>query len=178
MENDISIRPATLSDADAVANIYAAIHQAEQSGRITIGWDADFYPVRKTATDAIGRHDLFVMETGGKIIASAIINNLQPEGYSLVHWSIDVPSDRVGVLHTLVVHPDYSHSGYERKFVEYFERTSRQNGWEVARLDTQTKNTTAIKFYPKLGYKSAGTCETTFFTLPQKVTLALFEKQL
>lgn len=51
-------------------------------------------------------------------------------------------------------------------------------GWEVARLDTQEKNTRALKFYPKIGYRLAGIYPTRFFTLPTEIRLAMFEKRL
>lgn len=135
----------------------------------------DFYSaVRQAFFD----DELFVMENEGGIVASAILNNKQPSAYSLINWDHEVEPSKVGVIHTLAVDPMFSHAGYGRLFVAFFEDYCRQKGWTVARLDTQSKNTVAMSFYPKLGYKFMGTRETVFCDLPQEVNLAMFEKEL
>ena len=40
------IRKATMQNIDAVAQIYDAVHDAEESGALCIGWDRSVYPVR------------------------------------------------------------------------------------------------------------------------------------
>lgn len=86
--------------------------------------------------------------------------------------------DRVGVLHTLVVDPDFGKQGLGKRFVSFFESYCRDLGYEVARLDTQTKNIGPFNMYPKLGYRLAGISETRFQNLSDTVELAMFEKNL
>lgn len=176
--NRIAIRKANPTDIDAIAEIYGQIHRQEREGKVTIGWDADTYPIRQTAEDALKDNSLYVMTLGTSVVASAIINQIQPDAYSLPDWEYRVSPDKVGVLHTLVVSPMHSHRGLGRQFVDFFECYCKENGWEVARLDTQEKNTRALKFYPKIGYRLAGIYPTRFFTLPTKIRLAMFEKRL
>lgn len=181
IDNDmekITIRKATSDDIDAITGIYGQIHRQEREGKVTIGWDADTYPIRQTAEEALNANSLYVMTLGTSIVASAIINQIQPDAYSLPDWKYRVSPDKVGVLHTLVVNPTHSHRGLGRQFVDFFERHCREKGWEVARLDTQEKNTRALKFYPKIGYRLAGIYPTRFFTLPTEIRLAMFEKRL
>ena len=59
------IRKATPDDIDQIEKIYTAIHDAEESGTLTIGWLRGVYPVRQTAVDGIARGDMFVAEDGG-----------------------------------------------------------------------------------------------------------------
>ena len=70
------IRKATSAELDAVAALYAEIHDAEVRGELTTGWLRDIYPVRATAEAAVGRDDLFVMERDGAVIGAAIINRI------------------------------------------------------------------------------------------------------
>ena len=45
----MNIRKAAESDIDAVTEIYGHIHDKEEAGEMTIGWQRGVYPVRETA---------------------------------------------------------------------------------------------------------------------------------
>lgn len=176
---DVVIRKATsLSEVDSVENIYDLIHDQEESGLVTIGWKRNIYPTRQTALNALDDDTLFIMCMDGRVVASAIINQLQPEGYSDVAWQYVADDDKVGVLHTLAVHPDFSRQGLGKMFVKFFETYCKDLGYEVVRLDTQLKNTRPFNLYPKLGYRLAGIGMVPFQNLSEKVELAMFEKSL
>ena len=172
------IRKATEEDVSFVADIYNKIHALEQARKISIGWNPNVYPIRETAEKALGTDTLFVLTVDGNVIASAIINHEQPEAYSLVNWEYVASGDKVGVLHTLVVNPDFGGQGLGKLFVEFFENYCRKLGCDVVRLDTQVKNDRPFNMYPKLGYRLAGIRETRFQNLPETVSLAMFEKKL
>lgn len=174
----LSIRKADSEDIDAVDDIYKRIHEQEKAGEVAIGWHPEIYPVRATAEDALKEGTLFVMVQGGKVVASAIINQKQPEAYGLPDWIYEAAENKVGVLHTLVVHPDFGHRGLGRIFVDFFEAYCKENGCEVVRLDTQEQNVRPLNFYLKVGYRLAGIYETDFQNLPKKIRLAMFEKKL
>ena len=123
IDNDmekITISKATSDDIDAIAEIYGQIHRPDREGKVTIGWDADTYPIRQTAEEALNANSLYVMTLGTSIVASAIINQIQPDAYSLPDWKYRVSPDKIGVLHTLVVNPTHSHRGLGRQFVDFF----------------------------------------------------------
>ena len=175
---DPIIREANADDISAVAEIYSLIHQKEATGEMTIGWDPKTYPIRETAEKALSENSLFVMTIDDTVVASAVINNIQLDAYSLPQWKYPAPDDKVGVIHTLVVNPDYTGKGLGKLFVEFFENYCRKQGCDVVRLDTQEKNTGPLNMYPKLGYRLAGIFDTSFQDLPSKIRLALFEKKL
>lgn len=173
-----TIRKATSNDIDSVAEIYQKIHNLEASGKVSIGWNSRVYPIRETALYAVKADTLYVMTINGKVVASAIINQEQPSAYSSVEWSFPAPDDKVGVLHTLVVDPDFGKRGLGKAFVAFFENHCKEQDYAVVRLDTQVKNTGPFNMYLNMGYKLAGICDTPFQNLPYNVELAMFEKKL
>ena len=170
----MNIRRASASDLDAIEQIYNEIHTAEEEGKQTIGWMRDIYPVRKTAEDAVSRGDMFVLEDG-QILGSAIINRIQVDCYKGAPWEYE--TDKVCVLHTLVIAPAVSGRGYGRYFVEFYERWAAEHGLPELRIDTNARNITARAMYRKLGYKEIGITPTVFNGIPG-VELVLLEKNL
>lgn len=173
-----SIRKATFTDIDSIVGIYKKIHDLEEAGEVSIGWNSKVYPIRETALDALKADTLFVMTINDEVAASAIINQAQPSAYSSMEWSFPASDDKVGVLHTLVVDPSFGKQGLGKAFVSYFEKYCKEHGCEVVRLDTQVKNTRPFNMYLNLRYKLAGIRNTPFQDLPYNVELAMFEKKL
>ncbi|MBQ3404274.1 MAG: GNAT family N-acetyltransferase [Oscillospiraceae bacterium] len=171
------IRLATEKDIDRVEEIYTAIHDEEEAGRVTIGWNRNIYPVRQTAIDALGRGDLFVEELEGQITATGIINRTQLPEYADCQWSHDPPEDRIMVLHTLVVDPAAKARGYGKAFIDFYERYALERDCPYLRIDTQAKNKNARRFYAGLGYKEMGIVPCMFYGIGM-VQLVCIEKTL
>ena len=170
------IRKAVMADLEAIQKIYDEIHTAEESGRLRVGWIRDVYPTGKTARDAICRGDMFVLETEeGEIRGAGIINRIQVDVYENASW--EYISDRVCVLHTLVISPGAAGKGYGSSFVKYYEQWASDHGLPELRLDTNAKNTAARAMYRKLGYKEIAIVPTVFNGIPG-VDLVLLEKNL
>lgn len=147
---------ATSEHIDAIAAIYGRIIDAQEQGRLTVGWQRGVYPTRQTALDALGRGDLFVCVDGGQVVAAAIINRIQVPVYAEVGWLYHAEPDEVMVLHTLVVDPLRAGRGYGTAFVAFYEGYARQSGCPVLRMDTNEKNAAARRLYARLGYREAG----------------------
>lgn len=171
------IRKAEEKDIDAVAAIYAHIHEQERAGKVTIGWLPDIYPVRGTAEAALARGDLFVYEEEGRVFAAAVINQSQVDAYADGKWTYPARDDEVMVLHTLVVEPTAGGRGIGRAFVAFYERYAREHGCTVLRMDTNAKNAAARRLYQKLGYAEPDIVPCTFNGIPN-VRLVLLEKKL
>ena len=105
----MKIRKATMADLDRIEQIYEAVLTAQERGEGTIGWVRGIYPTRKTAEDSIMRSDMFVLEDG-EIQGAGIINRIQVDVYEGAPWTYQ--TDRVCVLHTLVISPDHAGQGY------------------------------------------------------------------
>ena len=168
------IRKATAADLDAIEQIYEDIHTAEEKGAATIGWIRGIYPTRKTAEAAVLRDDMFVLEDG-EIIGTGIINRTQVDVYYGAPWRFD--TDKVCVLHTLVISPKVSGRGYGRAFVEYYEQWALDHNLPELRIDTNAKNSAARAMYKKMGYEEIGIVPTVFNGIPG-VDLVLLEKNL
>lgn len=171
------IRLANIYDVDEIEKIYDGIHTAQEQGVLNTGWVRNVYPVRKTALDAIARGDLFVMEEENRIVASAIINQIQVDVYSDCTWQYPAKEGEVMVLHTLTVDPNCAGKGYGTEFVRYYERYALAHGCSYLRMDTQQKNIAARKLYQKLGYCERGIVHCVFNGIPG-VQLVCLEKKL
>ena len=171
------IRKATANDIAPVAKIYSDIHTREEAGLTTIGWIRSIYPTEETAANSVANDELFVMEAGGKIVASARINQKQDSMYADGDWEYPADDSEVMVLHTLTVSPFETRKGYAREFVAFYESYAKEKGCPYLRMDTNERNTTARAMYKKLGYREIGIvpCE---FNGIAGVNLVLLEKKI
>lgn len=173
----VLIRKAEYKDIPYVAKIYNAIHDAEEAGTMIIGWNRKVYPTVSTASAALSRGDLYVLELNGLICASAIINSIQVPEYSGAEWKYPAEENSVLVLHTLTVAPQYAGHGLGQTFVRFYEEEAKEKGKTILRMDTNEKNVRARRLYSKLGYREAGVVSCCFNGIPG-VNLICLEKSL
>lgn len=173
----MEIRKAKISDIDSIEKIYEKIHDSEEKGLVTIGWIRTVYPTRKTAEDALNRDDLFVMVEEGKVVATAIINQVQVDEYKYAAWRHTAKDNEVMVLHTLVVDLFEKNKGYGSAFVAFYEEYAKQRGCIALRMDTNARNMGARKLYQHLGYEEIGIVGCVFNGIPD-VQLVCLEKYL
>ena len=170
------IRKATPADIDAVEAIYNEIHDREEAGLSSTGWRRGIYPTREDAEEALERDDLYVLDEGGEILASAIINQLQPPEYARANWAYPAAGDDVLVLHTLTVSPSRAGRGLGKRFVRFYENCAALRGLRCLRFDTNERNTRARRLYASLGYRESGIIVCDFIGL-KNVRLMCLEKR-
>ncbi len=173
----MEIRKATKNDIDSIERIYENIHDEEEKGLAIIGWVRNIYPIRKTAEDALSRKDLFVMESENKIVAAAIINQIQVEEYRYASWKHSAEDNEIMVLHGLAVDPYQKKKGYGKAFVAFYENYAKQHNCIALRMDTNVRNTRARNLYKKLEYEEIGVVNCVFNGIPN-VQLVCLEKYL
>ena len=172
------IRKATSYDIDSLELIYEHVHDSIESGSETTGWRRGIYPTRKTAEAALKRGDMFIFETDDKKpAASAIINKIQVDTYNLCNWKTPAEPDKVMVLHTLSVDPEYTGHGIGKTFIKFYEEYAAKHGCTVLRMDTNALNTKARAMYKKLGFTESGIIPCTFEGL-DGINLVCLEKAL
>ena len=173
----MNIRKATNNDIDAVASLYEKIHNAEEKGERSTGWERGVYPLRETAEAALQRDDLFVMEEDGKVIGSGIINQIQVDVYDGAAWEFEADSSKVMVIHTMLIDPEMKRQGYGTAFLKFYEEYAIENECPYLRLDTNENNLVARSLYKSLGYKEIGTVPCIFNGI-EGVNLVLIEKYI
>ena len=131
------IRKAVPEDLDQVADIYEAIlDQEEATGHHWTNWQRGVYPCRATAEKALKAGTLYVEEEGGHILGCANLNQVQPNEYAAIPWTIPAKPREVLVIHTLCIHPDAAGGGLGRRFVGYAEGVAVGLGCRAMRLIT------------------------------------------
>ena len=175
---DDTIRQAREADILAIAGIYDRILAKEEAGQATIGWVRGVYPTESFARKALAAGDLFVLEDGGKICATARINQEQVPEYAGGDWLYpDAPEGEIMVLHTLVVDPLCAGGGFGTAFVSFYEQYAKAHACRYLRMDTNEINAAARRFYAKLGFRESGIVGCAFNGIPG-VRLVCLEKKL
>ncbi len=173
----MEIRKAKPTDIDDIARIYEKIHDEEEKGSTTTGWIRNIYPTEKTAEDALDRNDLFVMTDENKVVASAVINQIQVDEYKYAKWKHPAEDSEIMVLHCLVVEPAWKNKGCGKAFVAYYENYAKEQGCVALRMDTNAKNAKARSLYQRLGYEEVGIVKAVFNGISD-VHLVCLEKYL
>lgn len=171
------IRRARPGDIPAIASIYEAIHDLEEAGQLSIGWQRGVYPTAETAMAAVGAGDMFVLEEGGRVAASARINRQQMPAYAQVDWRFPASDDQVMVLHTLTVDPALARRGRAKQFLAFYEDYAREHDCTALRIDTNAKNAVARAMYARMGYVESGVIPCEFNGIPG-VDLVCMEKRV
>lgn len=172
-----TFRKATEADIPAITAIYDHTHDLEERGETTIGWLRGVYPTEEAAREGIDADDLFVMEDGGEIVATARINQAQVDCYARANWSFDAAPEQVMVLHTLVVEPAQKGHGFGPQFVQFYEDYARAHGCPVLRIDTNARNQAARRLYTRLDYREADIVHCDFNAI-RGIDLVCLEKKL
>lgn len=173
----MEIRKAKKEDIRSVVRIYDSIHDLEEEGILTIGWQKGVYPTEKTALEALSRDELYVIVDNDVVIGSAVLNKRQVDVYSKASWAYEAKSEEVFVMHTLTLDPRVNGKGYGSAFVKFYEEEAKRQCAKVLRMDTNKINTRARCLYRKLGYEEAGIIPCSFNGIAG-VDLVLLEKKI
>lgn len=150
------IRLARPSDLAAAAQLYADLFAHEAVHGTSTNWQPGIYPTPATAQRALAAGTLFVFEEHGEILASMILNHLQPPEYAEQPWRIAAEGDRVLVIHTLCVRPSASGRGIGRRMIAFARRHARALDCAVIRIDTWAGNHRAATLYASEGFRYVG----------------------
>lgn len=150
------IRAATAADIDAIEASYTELLLHEQEHGSNSQWVLGVYPTRATAERAVGAGTMYVLEEGGRLCASVILNSYQAPEYREVPWLYPAEDERVLVIHTLCVPPTMAGHGFGTRMVDFASGFAFGRGMEVLRLDTNIKNLPAQRLYLKNGCRIAG----------------------
>lgn len=153
---DYSIRLAKMSDIGEITRLYWDVTDYLEKHTNYACWIKEVYPVRETALNGLNTNSLYVLESNGKIAASVILNEIQPEAYSSLSWNIDATGKEVLVIHTLCVHPSFYGKGIASILINFTEELAKNISAKTIRFDTHSGNLPATQLYLKKGYKLIG----------------------
>lgn len=156
------IRLAAAQDLDAVAAGYEAQFDWEDAHGVATNWVRGRYPTRATAADACAADTLWVLDEGGRLPASMILNSLQLDSYAGIPWQLAAAPQQVLVLHTLCVAPSAAGQGLGSRMVRFALARAAALGCVTLRLDTWGGNRRAQALYERLGFRLAGRAQTLF----------------
>ncbi len=156
---DFKIDKGTQMDIDEIAQLYEdACDYLEQEINYP-GWRKGIYPVREDALHGLEQDCLFVVRLMDKVVGSVILSHEPEHGYENASWQYEGSYDRIYVIHTLVVHPDYLKLGIGRELLQFAERYGQEKGMKAIRLDVNEKNIPAISLYVSCGYQYIATVD-------------------
>lgn len=156
---DIKIEKGTQKNIDEIARLYDDVNDFLEKGLNYPGWRKGIYPIRENAVNGVEQDCLFVAGLKDKIVGSVILSHEPESGYENAVWRYEGGYDRILVVHTLVVHPDYLKLGIGRELLHFAEKYGLENGMKAIRLDVNDKNTPAIKLYESCGYEYIATVD-------------------
>ena len=123
------------------------------------GWAKGIYPVRETAEIGVRKGTLFVARYEGRIVGSVILNHEPEDAYEEGEWLTDSDYERIIVIHTLVVHPEFMGKGIGRRLMDFAKDYADAEGMFSIRLDVLENNAPAIALYEQSAYKYVGTVD-------------------
>ncbi|GLC77897.1 GNAT family N-acetyltransferase [Lacrimispora brassicae] len=156
MNKDLEILPSRVGDIDEISDLYDLVNEYLESHTNYPGWKKGIYPARIDAQEGIGKGTLYVARLSGRIAGSVIVNQKQENGYDTVSWRLVADPEKVAVIHTLLVHPDFQKSGIAKALLEFSEKKALEEGRKTIRLDVYENNEPAIRLYEQMGYQYAG----------------------
>lgn len=150
------IRKAVKADVDRVNAVYEELLcYEERHGAYTV-WKSGVYPTKNIIEQAIQAGVLYVLEENDSIVASVLLDQIQPEAYQQICWSCSVKPKEIMVIHLLCVRPSKARCGYGKRMIQFAIGEAAQRGCKTVRLDTGVQNIPATSLYTKMGFRLVG----------------------
>lgn len=129
----VKIRPFTLRDRDAIADLLQSVN-----------WAPQYVREQLKCTEKLSQSE--DGEVWVATIADQFVGYIQVQHH---HWN------QLSFVHGLIVSPDHRRLGIAKKLVEQVEESTRKRGNRGLYLDTPVNNKDAISFYKAIGYNDS-----------------------
>lgn len=149
------IRKANSDDIPAIADTYTELLSYEAQHGGCSNWKSGLYPTIAVPKTAVPAGTMYVLEDGGELCASMVLNHTQAEEYDTVNWQYTGEGNKVLVIHTLCVPPRRAGCGYGRQMVAYAKEYAAKASCTTIRLDTYAQNEPAKRLYLQSGFRIA-----------------------
>jgi ribosomal protein S18 acetylase RimI-like enzyme len=155
----IYIRKGLMSDVDELEKLYDELNDYSAKHINYSGFKKGVYPTRVNAVCGIEENNLYVAIKEDVIVGSFILRHKPEEAYYSACWKKELTYDKVLVIYTFVVHPDYSNQGIGSEQLKFAEQLAKAQGVESLRLDVYSENLPAIHVYEKNGFEYIDTVD-------------------
>lgn len=156
-EKPMEIRKADMTDIEEIGKLYDDVCDYLCAYENYPGWRKGIYPTKDDAKDGIKESSLYVAKKDNRIVGTFILRHKPEEGYKNVEWFAESNYEKIYVIYTLAVHPDFSRAGIGKQLLEFAEELARKEECISLRLDVVKDNIPAENLYKKCGYKYVGT---------------------
>ncbi len=151
----MNIRKAVLDDAKSVSEIFLLCREGMKKSGID-QWQTGT-PNEETFLNDLKNNVAYVGEDGGKVVAYTAMVLGKDSTYDVIEggkWLTD--NEKYCVLHRVAVHPNYRGKGAASLFMDFAEKTCRENEVKSARIDTHEDNLVMQHTILKNGYEYCG----------------------
>lgn len=156
-ENGIEIIRADITHIEEISKLYDEVCDFLCEHENYPGWKKGVYPTRDDAKEGIKESALYIAKDNNTIVGTVILRHKPEEGYKNVEWASENNYEKIYVIYTLAVHPNFIGLGIGKKLLDFAEETARKEGCISLRLDLVKGNIPAENLYKKCGYKYVGT---------------------
>ncbi|WP_099468108.1 GNAT family N-acetyltransferase [Konateibacter massiliensis] len=147
-----NVRLASFADMDELENLYDTLNDYLSEHINYPGWRKGIYPTRADALAGISEKSLYVATTDNKIVGSIILRHKPEDAYHQVRWQKELDYEKVFVIYTFLIHPDYFNKGMGKELLCFAEALGKEQGMLALRLDVSEDNLPAIKLYEKCSF--------------------------
>lgn len=153
----MKFRKADARDVEEISRLYDSVCDFLEEHENYPGWKKGIYPTDEDANAGINENALYVVTDQDRIIGTMMLRHKPEEGYQNVAWITDNNYEKIYVVYTLAVHPDFIGLGIGEKLLGYAEEIARKEGCVSLRLDVVKGNIPAENLYKRCGYQFMGT---------------------
>lgn len=175
--DNINVRLADQGDINKIAELFDRLCDRLESGINYPGWKKGVYPDRRTAELYVGMGELHVITVDGRIAGTIVLSNEKEDAYDEVKWRYDWEYDKIFVIRTFTVDPEYWGNGLGDRLLEHASSYGIRKGIRALRLDVLQTNQPAIKLYENSGFEYAGTVDLRL-NIPGLKWFRLYEKTI
>lgn len=157
MRINMIFEKASIEDINEISELYDAVCDYLASDINYPGWKKGIYPIREDALEGLRDNALYIMKDENRIAGTVMLKHKPEEGYRNVKWNTGNDYEKIYVIYTLAVHPDYRRMGVGSAIMEEVEKIARNEGCVSIRLDVVKDNYPAEKLYVRQGFQYVAT---------------------
>ena len=156
------IRKARPGEERRILSLYEELIVQMKDSPFRPTWKKDVYPTMDYIRPAVESGTMYVAEEEGDIVGAMVCNHAQGGEYHTVPWGVDVPPEKVSVIHLLAVDPGYHNRGIARALLSEAASDCRAAGDSVIRLDALPWNDPGRHLYESFGFEWRGDIPMTY----------------